>query len=367
MDDHAESFWNEFAHEVRNSLHIVIGSASLLKPGMTSDGEQLIENIQTSASQLQAMLQNYLAESKAGVDKGSDHAELILTDVMINVIEQHKILAKDKTLEIAGALDSKIPRALVGPKTKLIQVLNNLVSNAIHYTAQGKICVKSEMLSTTSSKVLVRFSVEDSGPGISEEDQKKLFNQYIRLNPNSQDEGKRFGLGLSICKRLLHSVGSEIRLKSQPGQGSVFEFDLEFTRTDAVTEEKILKKIAFDNSKPKALVVDDEHLNRVLLTKLLLQFGMECDSAANGNEAMKLNESNSYSLVFLDLNLPDYSGWKLCEMLRKTNPEIRAVLTSGDINALYQHEKLDELGIETILAKPFTRQDLEKVILNLQQ
>lgn len=357
-----DSFWNEFAHEVRNSLHIVIGSASLLKTDMAEEGEQLVNNIESSARQLQEMLNMYLTENRIGIGEEAGTTGLVLCDVVKDVVEQHKVLAKDKDLRIGYTCDDAVPIHLLGAKTKLVQILNNLVGNAIHYTQRGKVCIKYRLLASVGNEVRVRFSVEDTGPGISTEDQQKLFKKYSRLNPTSEDEGKRFGLGLSICRRLLQTEGSDISLKSEPGKGSIFEFDLSFKKHSGMNRsvpDEVKKMMSL---KGNVLVVDDEHVNRKILSELLSQYGVENDVASSAHETLLHIESKVYSWVFLDVNLPDSTGWKLAKLLKSANADAKIVLTSGDVKELQDHKKLNGYGISAVLAKPFSKTDLLRVL-----
>lgn len=357
------AFWDELSHEIKNSLHIILGSSDLLKSGDYKEPRELVDNIHESANQLQALLNMYLSERK-GVTKNfsGDLTTFEINALVENIIAQHRVMALNKDLELRLEMDSNIPLELVGASTRLVQVLNNLMGNAIHYTERGYVLISVVMVEMNGDKVKVRFSVKDSGPGISESDQKKLFNVYAQINPGHREEGRRFGLGLSICKRLLHSMNSEIVLESSLGQGSVFQFEVDF----CLPENSRTKNT--DSNRPrvfegKALVVDDSPVNLVIMDKLLSKLGVECDTVTSGLEAYELIQSSSYSMLFLDINLMDISGLDLARRLKAEKIELPIVLVSADTEIL-KPEELVNLQIRAAISKPFNLEELKQVVFS---
>lgn len=361
MEDNNIGFWDELSHEIRNSLHIIIGSSNLLRSGEYDNQVELVKNIQVSAKQLQDMLNSYLNGSKETSEKtstgiGSVHLPSLVQDIA----SQHKSFAKEKNLNLLLDLDSKIPDALMGYQTKLVQVLNNLISNAIHYTDQGEVRLIVELLSFKTGAVVVRFQVADTGPGISDEDQEKLFNEFAQLESGAKEKGKRFGLGLMICKRILQSMNSEIKLESKPGIGSAFHFDLCFA--PELTQSAVtLERIEHTLPDSKVLVVDDSPVNRFIMEKLLSKIGIECDAVGTGKEVFERLKTYEYSLLLMDVNLPDINGITLSSKLKEKSVQTRIILVSADEKIL-SSVFLSEIGIHTTLSKPFTPDELQFAI-----
>ncbi|MDR7130861.1 CheY-like chemotaxis protein [Algoriphagus sp. 4150] len=351
--------YDELSHEIRNSLNIVIGSSELLKDSETDEQQDLVNIIHNSATHLKNLLNNYLLERKEEYGSLERNALFDIHDLLKDLTAQYSLLCKKNGLSFILEVDSHVPAMVVGSATKLTQILTNLITNAVKFTEFGFVKLSVYLQKSVEGKVKVHFVVKDSGCGISSDDQDKLFKDFVQIPSPKAEKQAGSGLGLVITRKLLHSMDSEIYLKSKNGLGSVFSFSLEFELESGVRPKAEISQVNVPGR--KVLVVDDYVINRIVVRKQLDKLGIFCDTAENSERAIGLLKTNNYPIVLMDVNLPDLDGISLSRNLKKEYPYMKIILVTGE-ELRDSDRELTRLGIFTVLPKPFTLHELREAL-----
>ena len=269
--------------------------------------------------------------------------------------------ARSKNLEFASLIHSDVPTALRGDPGRLRQVLTNLVGNALKFTEHGEVIVRAEKQSENETGVTIRFAVTDTGIGISEAAQKKLFQPFIQADGSTTRKYGGTGLGLSISKQLVEMMGGEMGITSAPGQGSTFWFTATLEKQPAGATPLLLHRESLDQL--RVLIVDDNATNRKILAHQLESWGMIHVEAESGAQALQLLKAAAaqgtvYDLALLDLMMPEMDGYELARLI-KADPLTAGMqlvlLTSagarGDIKAA-------QCGFAAALTKPVRQSQL---------
>jgi PAS domain S-box-containing protein len=355
-------FLANMSHEIRTPLNGVIGFTELLSStSLKPEQRRYVENANNSAHSLLGIINDILDLSK--IEAGKLDLEEIKTDI-IELTEQTLDIIKHSTsqkeLELLLNIDPDIPRFLTVDPYRLKQVLTNLLSNAVKFTETGEIELRLDFQGDKSrtGNGTVSFSVRDTGIGISEEQQKKLFQAFSQADSSTTRRFGGTGLGLVITKSLLEKMGSELLLESVPGQGSRFYFSL---KREYESGEKLLEK-PVSNIK-KVLIVDDNENNRIILSRTLENWGISSDTASNGLDALSLIEhQQSYDLIIIDYHMPYLDGVQTTKLIRD-----KITMDPGRHPVLIMHSSSDddkikkeckELGVRFTLVKPVKQTEL---------
>ncbi len=275
----------------------------------------------------------------------------------------NKIRADENGNVIKVMFDEDIPRFLKGDITRITQVLNNLVSNAIKFTKNGRITIELQLKSTKGNKVEIDFSVTDTGIGISKENQEHIFERFTQAHQYITREFGGSGLGLAIIKRLLALLDSEVKVESEEGKGSKFYFSIWFEKSD-------LKEIEFNTDNDvkeglggiKVLLVEDVTFNAILASKMLSNWNADVTLAENGAIAVDKVKNGNFDLVLMDVQMPVMDGLTASTEIRKFNKSIPifplTASTSADMQAQFK-----SIGIVDIIFKPINPDTLHRTIL----
>jgi len=352
-------FLANMSHEIRTPMNAVIGMAHLaLKTELTPKQQDYLSKIQSSANSLLGIINDILDFSKIEAGKlDMEAVEFDLAETLDNVANVITVKAQEKEdLEVLFNLDSQVPNFLVGDSLRLNQILVNLGNNAIKFTEHGEIVVTTKISERSDDKVTLQFSVRDTGIGMTEQQQAKLFQAFSQADTSTTRKYGGTGLGLTISKRLVNMMGGEIWIESASGHGTTFHFTADF----GLGKETVKKRFepSPDLRGMKVLVVDDNATSREILQDILESFSFEVDLAASGKEALEEIESadddKPFELVIMDWKMPGMDGIEASRRIKShqqltKRPAIILVTAYGREEVMRQ---ADEIGLDGFLLKP---------------
>jgi signal transduction histidine kinase/DNA-binding NarL/FixJ family response regulator len=376
--NHAKSeFLANMSHELRTPLNGILGYAQILQNSkkLTGQEQKGIGIISQCANHLLTLINDILDLSKIEAKKMELHpTEFHFPSFIQGVAEICRIKAEQKGIEFLYEPDNLLPMGIGADEKRLRQVLMNLLSNAIKFTQTGgvKFVVKAQNVMThpeAPAFYQMRFQVEDSGIGISQEDLEKIFLPFEQVgNIKKQSEGT--GLGLAISQQIVSLMGSSLQVQSQLGQGSLFWFDVEFPKaTEWSRASKLFDKgsiVGFRGSKRKILIVDDRWENRSVIVNLLEPVGFEMVEASDGQEGLNQAIDCQPDLIISDLSMPVMDGYQMLAKLRQA-PQIQTIPVIISSASVFDSDREKSLvaGANEFLSKPVQVESLMEYLQKL--
>ena len=286
-----------------------------------------MEVVARSAKILGTVINDILDFSKIEAGKLELEKVVILLPELVNqVIETFTFQARDKGLKLELIMDEALPEFVVGDPGRLRQILINLIGNALKFTEEGSVTLEVKSASLEGHRYSIQFAVRDTGVGISEENQKDIFEPFTQADNTITRKFGGTGLGLNIAQKLVAKMGGELEVESQEGQGSAFIFTAHFSKASDQQIEQMQER-EFDVNDPetldrlspatlKILLVEDNKLNQRVALGMLAKLGCSADTAEDGSEAMEYLRAKKFDLVFMDLQMPKMGGMEAMRRLR---------------------------------------------------
>ncbi|MDF1875909.1 ABC transporter substrate-binding protein [Sulfurimonas sp. SAG-AH-194-I05] len=347
------TFLANMSHEIRTPMNGIIGMSYLaLQTTLTQKQKSYIEKIDSSANLLLGIINDILDLSKIEAKKLEiEKKNFTLHDVIESVKNTIHLKIKEQDLEFKVDFNTDSNTMLLGDSLRISQVLMNLVNNALKFTHKGFI-----HLTISSKDNIYTFEVIDSGIGISEEQQKKLFKAFMQADISTTRKYGGTGLGLNISKHLVELMSGKIWVQSALNKGSTFAFEIPLQSSDDHTTKNSEKAVCTQDdikilSGKRILLAEDNKTNQFLIVSLLDESGIIIDIANNGQEAVTMFEENKYELILMDLQMPLMNGYEATTLIRKQNTHIPIIALTA--NAMVEDvKKTKKVGMDAHLAKP---------------
>lgn len=356
-------FLSIMSHEIRTPLNAIIGNINVLKQETHyTHQEECINTLSIASENLLNLINDVLDFNK--FENGAYHvhkSNIEIKNLIENVKSTYKIKAIEKSNEICIEFDENIPNILIGDEYALIQILNNLISNALKFTANGYVKLKLKLLEKNKEICRVNFIVEDNGIGISKDNLGNIFKKFGQANDSIKKDFGGSGLGLTIIKRLVEINNSEIFVHSELGDGTTFEFTFTFEYQDTIAPTQIIPKAIKDLNKAKILIADDIEFNLIFAKKIIEKWNAEVHFAKNGQEVIDYLGNNEVDFILMDIHMPILNGLDATKKIRELNYTIPIVALTATYDLQMSAEILD-VGMNDFISKPFNPEKLYQMI-----
>jgi signal transduction histidine kinase len=357
------NFLSVVSHEIRTPLNAIIGSVHILQQeAMLPAQEVYINSLQAAASNLHSLVNDILDFTR--IDEGKivlSPKEVDLRKLTGNIEQANITQANERKNKLIVIIDERIPNFLFIDETRVLQVLNNLVTNAIKFTTEGVVTIQAKLEATREDAVSVCFSISDTGIGIPAELHELIFERFTQANSTINRSYGGSGLGLTIIKKLLQLMGAEIKLESSPGKGSRFYFTL----TCRYSQKNILANAGthqpWQLNNTSILLVEDIPVNIIIAKKMLVKWGAEVDVAQNGEEAVNMAGEKAYQVILMDLQMPVMDGITATRLIRDLGIQTPIVALTASVT-LETQQKIRDIGMNGYVSKPFNPSDLYTAI-----
>ena len=360
-------FLANMSHEIRTPMNGVIGTLDLLKDEKLDARQVKLINIASSSGrQLLKLIDDILDITK--FDAGKIKLEIIefnLPQLINDIVSMFRYKINDKGIDFVYSMENNPPEHIKLDRTRLWQVLVNLIGNAIKFTQYGRVKLTVKLVETKNNTATLCFEVSDTGIGIPKDKIKDMFNSFEQADNSTTRNFGGTGLGLALSQKLVGLMGGEIKIESQLGEGSLFYFevDAEILSYDIAELDISPAPIQLEGN---ILVVEDNEVNQLVTQSMLGKLGLECDVANNGVEAIDMWQKNKYDLILMDMHMPVMDGLEATRKIREIESSSNGItIIALTANVLQEDvQKCYEAGMQDYLSKPLDLGTLNKTLSN---
>lgn len=365
-------FLAHMSHEIRTPMNAVIGMTYLLSQSSLSEEQKdYLEALKFSADSLMGIISDILDLSK--IEAGEIELEerpFSLHHLLESLQRTYQFKVQEKNISVQMMIDDAIQNQVIGDKTRLHQILGNLLSNASKFTSEGYIGVNGLLERVEDDFFWLKFQVYDTGIGISQDNLGVIFSSFKQATIDTHREFGGTGLGLSIVKQLVEIQGGCIHVESELGKGTMFEVILPFKDSGINTQQELTTDIQLQEEGMRLedltiLIAEDNSINQKLITSILSQWGIQFDLAENGLEAVAYADKKLYDVIFMDINMPKMNGHEAVRAIKKTATNLNfetpiIALTAAALQE--ERRRMFEAGVHDFITKPFSPQQLKQTI-----
>lgn len=366
-----DEFLANMSHEIRTPLNAIIGFNDLLRSTTLSPVQKKHVEIVSMASQnLMVIINDVLDTSK--LESGMiqlESREMSLKKIAEQAIKLQSNKAREKGLKLISSIDQDIPDSVLGDETRIIQILVNLINNAIKFTHEGLVELKIIEIMGDEKYSTIKFIVKDSGIGIPEDKQQAIFERFTQAESSTTRIYGGTGLGLNIVKMLVAMHKGKLELNSKPGKGSEFSFEITFEidhqindASDIIEMESVQQAIHKNLKGVKILIVEDNEFNQVLVNTYLKRNMAITDLAEDGVIAIEKIKQNNYDIILMDLQMPNMDGFRATDIIRNELKLELPILACSAHSLVGEKANCIEKGMTDYISKPYTEKVLISVI-----
>ncbi len=368
-----DMFISVLSHEIRTPLNAVIGMSRLLQEENHLEAqEENLSVLKFSAETLMNLINDVLDLTK--IETGNielESTEVNLRELIDGITKSMQFRVSDKSIYLRGNVSAEVPDIVMGDRTRICQILLNLVGNSVKFTEEGGVTIDLKLIEQTQNNVIIRFAVNDTGIGIAADKIDTIFESFKQAEADTTRKYGGTGLGLAITKKLVELHGSRINVDSTPGKGSSFWFTARFSKGQVHGHTDINNSIVETELQLNVLVVDDNQINRLLINKVMSKWGATVDFAENGLEAVaKIEGKADYDVVLMDIHMPVMGGLEATEIIRSKSESYFQQLPIIALTASMLTSEVNEItraGMNDYILKPFDPKGLYDKLTKYQK
>lgn len=367
-----DRFLANMSHEIRTPMNAIIGFSDLLaRTSLTGEQAQFVKLVKSSGENLLTIINDILDFSKIEAGKLSlEKVPINISNILLSLYEIMQVKAADKNIELKFNFEKIEHPFVLGDSIRLSQILMNLISNAIKFTEKGKVELNVSSKLTGENKCEIIFEIKDSGIGIDKQNLESIFERFHQAESDITRKFGGTGLGLSITKNIVDLHNGTIAIESTKGEGSTFTVTIPYyiikkEEYSNLNQQRQFKLKNLKSFEIKILLVEDNILNQKLVGTVLNKIGVDFELASNGRVATEILSKKSFSLILMDLQMPEMDGYEATNIIRNTL-KLKTPILAMTAHALAgEKDKCIELGMNDYLSKPFKPVELITRIITL--